>query len=95
MNLDDCWYFTPSPDEPGLLHDDYGEEDYTVLAIHSLLQAAFLPVETFIFAALMVQSLNPAFYKEWHALLYDELTGYGEQTKELVVISAIVLSHCS
>jgi hypothetical protein len=91
--VDDNCPFTPSPDEGGLLNYDYTEEQATVIAVHSLVKRASLPVDTFILAALILRHLKPEFYDEWYELMSDFqcLTSYDEErTREVVIVSAIV-----
>ena len=91
--LDDGWHFTPSPDEPYLASYDYSDDECTVLAVHSLVKRASLPVDTFILAALILQRLKPDFYQEWYEVLSDYQPMYDEErSKEVVVIAAIVRS---
>lgn len=93
VTLDDGWCFTPSPDEQYLLNYDYTEEQATVLAVHSLVKQASLPVDTFILAALILRHLKPEFYDEWCELMsqFQPVTSYDdERTREVVILSAIV-----
>ena len=93
VTLDDGWCFTPSPDEQYLLNYDYTEEQGTVLAVHSLVKRAALPVDTFILAALILRHLKPSFYDEWCELMsaFQPVTSYDdERTREVVIVAAIV-----
>src|SRR5437667_367470 len=71
VTLDNDWCFTPSPDEPDLLNYDYTEEQGTVIAVHSLVKRASLPVDTFILAVLILRHLKHEFYDEWYQLMSD------------------------
>jgi hypothetical protein len=86
------WRFTPSPDEDGLLNYDYTEEQGTVIAVHSLVRHASLPVDTFILAALILRHLKPEFYDEWYELMsgFQCLSYDKERTREVVIVAAIV-----
>jgi hypothetical protein len=89
--LDEGWFFTPSPDEPGLLSDDYDNEQGTILAIHSIVKRASLPVHTFILAALIIQRLTPEFYDEWVDIVSEYQPMYEEERpREMIVVAAIV-----
>ena len=96
VTLDDGWCFTPSPDEQYLLNYDYTEEQGTVIALHSLVKRASLPVDTFILAALILRHLKPEFYDEWCELMSDfqPVTSYDdERTREVVIVAAIVRNY--
>jgi hypothetical protein len=93
ITFDDIPCFSPSPDEPALSNYDYTDEEATVLAVHSLVRRASLPVDTFILAALILRRLTPEFYDEWCETMspYNRFPTYnGEQTKEVVIVAAIV-----
>ena len=90
--------FTPSPDEYDAICYDYDDKQATVLAVLEILKQAQLPIPTFALAVLILRRLKSRFYTKW----INSLTLYGrvnaeevENTKELVIIAAIVLTHTS
>lgn len=93
---DDGERFTPSPssDENYLCNYDHTDEKCTVLAVHRLVKKAELPVDTFVLATLILRRLNSDFYDEWFETLpmYPQHCGE-EQTKEIVIVAAIVRSY--
>jgi len=83
--------FTPSPDLPGLGSYDYTDEECTVLAVHSLLKKSTLPLATFVLAALIIRKLGPRFYLKWFDHMFEDERYYDERSREVIVISAIVI----
>lgn len=99
ITFEDASFFTPSPDEYYVLNNQYtDDEQCTVLAVHSLLKRASLPVDTFILAALILRRLTPEFYDEWYGITSrcQPFPAYNdEQTKEVVIVAAIVHTYSS
>lgn len=93
ITFEDDSFFSPSPDDFYVINDQYTEEECTVLSVHSLVKRASLPVDTFILASLILRRLTPEFYDEWYELMsrYQRFPKYTEeQTKEVVIVAAIV-----
>jgi hypothetical protein len=93
LTLDGGWCFTPSPDEDYLLNYNYSDDECTVMAVHSLVKRAALPVETFVLAALILRCLRRQFYRDWRKVMarfQPKDPYFQERPKEIVIVSAIV-----